>query len=393
LAAYRLKPLARTSYYHQNRIKNVSEGDTLPRRQTTQVRLSDVASLANVSISTASQALNGGSVASSTRARVLEAAAALKYVPRVSAQLLRTGEVREIALRVLASPASVEYSEASFFYPLTRGALDGAHQSRLHLSIQFVRTESADAGTRLASEFRARTFGALILLNHWESTSPVAELQAQGIPLVVINDASSSAKSLVAIDEAHGISLAIRTLAQHGHQHIGYVTGPSGHLDASTRLAAFYRNCAEHGLQVLPEDVIRSDYSIASGARAFGEYLDQRDPHRRLPTAWLAADDYVAAGMLHAAAARGLRVPDDFSLIGYDDIEIAQATTPPLTSVRLPMYTVGLEAALAAAALVRKGEHGESRHIIKPTLSERASVAAPKLQPAADPGLKPAPVQ
>jgi len=355
----------------------------LSRRQTTQVRLADVASLANVSISTASQALNGGSVAESTRARVLEAASALKYVPRVSAQQLRTGEVREIALRVLTSPTSFEYSEASFFYPLTRGALDGAHQSRLHLSIQFVRTESADAGARLASEFRARSFGALILLNQWESSGHVAELQSQDIPLVVINDPTSPAHSVVAIDETHGISLAVDTFASHGHQRIGYVTGPSGHQDASTRLAAFYRRCAEHGLKVHPEDVVRSEYSIASGERVFGEYLDHRSTKRRLPTAWLAADDYVAAGMLHAAAERGLRVPQDFSLIGYDDIEIAQATTPPLTSVRLPMYTVGLEAALAAAALVRKGGQGGRRQIIQPTLSERASVARPKPSKAA----------
>jgi len=350
----------------------------LGRRQTTQVRLADVASLANVSISTASQALNGGSVAASTRARVLEAASALKYVPRVSAQLLRTGEVREIALRVLSSPASVEYSEASFFYPLTRGALDGAHQSRLHLSIQFIRTESEDAGARLAAEFRARAFGALILLNQWESSGHVVELLAQGIPLVAINDPSSPAHSVVAIDETRGIWLAVDTLAKQSHQRIGYVSGPSGHLDASTRLAAFYRACAEHGIQVHPDDVVHSEYSIASGEQVFGEYLDRVTTQRPLPTAWLAADDYVAAGMLHASAARGLKVPQDFSLIGYDDIEIAQATTPPLTSVRLPMYQVGLEAAFAAAALVRKGDQGGTRLIIQPTLSERASVGPPK---------------
>jgi len=345
------------------------------RRQTTVVRLADVASLAGVSISTASQALNGGSVAAATRARVVEAADALKYVPRVSAQLLRTGQVSEIALRVLTSPTSVEYSEASFFYPLTRGALDGAQQSRLHLSIQFMRAESEDAGARLAAEFRSRAFGALILLNQWESPAHIVELQAQQIPLVVINDAASSARSVVAIDEVRGISLAVDEFARHGHQRVGYVSGPEGHRDATARLAVFYRRCAEHGLQVHPSDVIHSEYSIASGARVFGEYLDRAD--KPIPTAWLAADDYVAAGMLQAAATRGLEVPRDFSLIGYDDIEIAQATTPPLTSVRLPMYTVGFEAALAAAALVRSGSQAKVRQIIPPSLSSRQSVAAP----------------
>lgn len=345
------------------------------RRQTTSVRLTDVASLAGVSISTASQALNGGAVADATRARVLDAAAALKYVPRASAQLLRTGEVSEIALRVLTSPTAVEYSEASFFYPLVRGALDGAHQSRLHLSIQFMRAESADAGAQLAAEFHARAFGALILLNQWEAPSHILELQAQNIPLVVINDPSSSARSVVAIDETHGVSLAVDAFAEHGHQHVGYVTGPEGHRDASARLAVFYRRCAERGLRVHPEDVIHSEYSIESGARVFGAHLDQRSADRPMPTAWLAADDYVAAGMLQAASARGLDVPRDFSLIGYDDIEIAQATTPPLTSVKLPMYTVGLEAALAAAAVVRGGAQSTHRKIIRPTLSERLSVA------------------
>lgn len=345
------------------------------RRRTTSVRLTDVASLAGVSISTASQALNGGSVAEATRSRVLDAAAALKYVPRASAQLLRTGEVNEIALRVLTSPTSVEYSEASFFYPLVRGALDGAHQSRLHLSIQFMRAESEDAGAQLAAEFHARAFGALILLNQWESPGHILELQSQNIPLVVINDAGSSARSVVAIDEVHGIALAIDEFARHGHQQVGYVTGPQGHRDATARLSAFYRRCAEHGLQVHPDDIIHSEYSIESGARVFGDYLDRRTSERRLPTAWLAADDYVAAGMLQAAVAHGLEVPRDFSLIGYDDIEIAQATTPPLTSVKLPMYTVGFEAALAAAAVVRGPALESNRKIIRPTLSERRSVA------------------
>ena len=353
-------------------------------RPSSQVRLADVASLANVSISTASQALNGGSVAATTRARVLEAAAALKYVPRVSAQLLRTGEVREIALRVLTSPTTVEYSEASFFYPLTRGALEGAHRAQLHLSIQFLKSEAEDAGALLAAEFRARSFGALILLNQSESRTQVAELIAQDIPVVVVNDTSAAARNTVAIDETHGVSLAVDTFARHGHQHIGYVMGPHGHKDASVRLAAFYQRCAERGLRVHPDDVIHSEYSISSGARVFGDYLDHRDAAHPLPTAWFAADDYVAAGMLHAAAERGLQVPRDFSLIGYDDIEIAQATNPPLTSVKLPMYTVGLEAAAAAAAIVRTQGAQETHRIIKPTLSERASVAAVSQQVLSD---------
>jgi len=348
-----------------------------PRRTTATVRLADVAIRAGVSISTASQALNGGAVAAATRARVMDAAAALRYVPRASAQLLRTGQVNEIALRVLTSPTSVEYSEASFFYPLVRGALEGASQSRLHLSIQFMRAESTDAGARLAAEFRARAFGALILLNQWEAPAHIIELQSQDIPLVVINDPGSLARNVVAIDEVLGVSLAVDEFAHYGHQLVGYVTGPRGHRDASARLAAFYRRCAENGLQVRGSDVIHSEYSIESGARAFGDYLDQRKPDQPFPTAWLAADDYVAAGMLQAAAVRGLEVPRDFSLIGYDDIEIAQATTPPLTSVKLPMYTVGFEAALAAAAVVRGGSQTTGRKIIHPTLSRRLSVAPP----------------
>lgn len=154
------------------------------------------------------------------------------------------------------------------------------------------------------------------------------------------------------------------------------MAGPEGHLDAEARLRAFYRLCAERGLRVRPECVRRSDYAIAAGYDAFAAYLADRTGHAH-PSAWLAADDYIAAGVIQAAQAAGLRVPTDFSLIGYDDTEVAQATSPPLTSVRLPLYELGHQAAVEAARLADPDPDAPARPapaMLLPTLTSRASV-------------------
>lgn len=348
------------------------------RRPNGQPRLADVAVLAGVSIATASQALNGGAVAAATRTRVQEAAATLHYVPRMSAQALRTGRTRDIALRVLATPESVGYSEASFYYALIRGALAGADEADVHLSVQFVTTTPLDAGTRLATEAVARGFGALVVLPQWtHDRSYLSALANHRIPVVTLNDRDAEADCALGIDEQHGMRLAVDHLLQHGHRELGYVAGPERHLDAEARLTAFYRLCAEHGIRVRPEHVLRSDYAISAGHDVFARYLRSRRGGNA-PTAWLAADDYIAAGVIQAAHAQGLRVPDDFSLVGYDDTEVAQATNPPLTSVHLPLFEMGHRAALEAARLIDGPAAGWQGPItLAPTLTCRASVREP----------------
>ncbi|MFC8849167.1 MULTISPECIES: LacI family DNA-binding transcriptional regulator [unclassified Micromonospora] len=349
-------------------------GAVRPRRSGGPARLADVAALAGVSVATASQALNGGAVAPGTRVRVREAATALRYVPRVSAQSLRTGRTTDIGLRILTTPESLAYREATFFYALIRGAMAGGDEAGLHLSVQFVTTTPLDAGTRLAAEAAARGFGAVIVLPQWANdTSYLAGLRAQGTPVVALNDAGAPADCVLTVDEAHGVTLALDHLVELGHRSVGYLAGPPGHLDAEARLSAFYRLCAERGLRLDPGHVLRSDYAISAGRHAFARYL--RGDTRDMPTGWLAADDYIAAGALQAAHDAGLRVPEHFSLIGYDDIEIAQATIPPLTSVHLPMYELGHGAVSAAAMLVDQDAPPPAPHrSLRPTLTKRASV-------------------
>lgn len=340
-----------------------------------QPRLADVAALAGVSLATASQALNGGAVAPGTRERVREAAASLHYVPRMSAQALRTGRTREIGLRVLATPESAAYSEAAFYYALIRGALAGADEADVHLSVQFVTTTPLDAGARLATEAAARGFGALVVLPQWaHDRSYLTPLAEHGVPVVTLNDRDADAAVALGLDEQRGMRLAVEHLLEHGHRRLGYVAGPEQHLDAEARLAAFYRLCAEHGLRARPEHVLRSDYAISAGHDVFARYLRERSGAPE-PTAWLAADDYIAAGVIQAAHGAGLRVPDDFSLVGYDDTEVAQATSPPLTSVRLPMFEMGRRATLEAARLI-DGDAPPRREPITfvPSLTRRASV-------------------
>jgi LacI family transcriptional regulator len=147
-------------------------------------------------------------------------------------------------------------------------------------------------------------------------------------------------------------------------------------VDAEARLNAFYRLSAAQGLSIHPTSVLRTDYTHTAGRQVFLDYLRQRHPQAQRPTAWLAANDEVAAGVLQAAHEQDLRVPDDFSLIGCDDLAIARATAPPLTTVHLPLYELGRQAALTAALLPSDSRLANEERVVKllPSLVQRRSV-------------------
>lgn len=345
-------------------------------RTTDATRLIDVATFAGVSIATASQALNGGPVAAATRARIIEAADKLHYVPRSSAQNLRTGRGRTLGMWIVNRPGAVELTEDSaFFYPLIRGAMDGAQAAGLRMTLRVLNAPMQDVAATLAAEAGGGVYAAFVLVPQWQNDGAyVLGARNHGLPVVAINDPSSSADAVAMIDNEIGVAEALTHLVRMGHRRVGYLAGPIDHLDAERRLQSFYRIAAEIGIRVREPYIHRGDFTIAAGAAGLKQLIESCTAAGiDRPSALLAADDYVAAGALQEAARRGMSVPGDLSIMGYDDVDVARATAPPLSTIRQPLFELGIAAAALAAALSR-GEAVERVTRLAPSLVARESV-------------------
>ena len=170
---------------------------------------------------------------------------------------------------------------------------------------------------------------------------------------------------------AGGTALAVRHLAQLGHRRIAHVAGTPHTLAGRERLAGYRAGLAAAGLPYDPALVAAGDFSLASGEAAAAAVLAAR------PTAVVAASDVMAVGVTRAAAAHGLRVPDDVSVVGFDDLPLAALVEPGLTTVRQDAGRIG--AATADALLARmRGGAGRRRTVVPVGLTVRASTAPRK---------------
>jgi LacI family transcriptional regulator, purine nucleotide synthesis repressor len=334
-------------------------------------RLRDVAALAGVSVASASQVLSGGPAGEQTRHKVLQAARQLRYVPHAGARELRKGAPSTVAMWVLNRPDAEELTENnSFYYALMRGALD--ELDRAGHSFDF-RVGEHPAGDALLGAALSGRYRALVVVPQWDVDGlQLEELDRLAMPCVTVNRVRRSGVS-VRVDHAAGIGLAVGHLAVAGHRAIGYLAGPEGHLDAEERLAAFYRHAAAAGVQVHEEWVLRTSFSIETGRETMRTLLSKKKAGAvEMPTALLAANDYVAAGALRACAEMGVRVPEELSIVGFDDIDVARATVPALTTVHQPLRELGHSAARAVLQLADGGEADSV--VLQPTLVERESV-------------------
>jgi LacI family transcriptional regulator len=189
--------------------------------------------------------------------------------------------------------------------------------------------------------------GAIIVLPP-ESSEQLLDLRARGFPFVVVDPRAPMPRDIAAVSAAHlaGARSITRHLVGLGHRRIGVLAGPHNWLASDERLAGHTSALADVGVLPDPELVRSGEPTTQFGSHAAGELLDL--PQR--PTALVGFNDKVAIGALAAAAQRGLRVPEELSITGFDDIDLAQASRPQLTTVRQPLPEMGR---LAVSLLIR----------------------------------------
>ena len=179
------------------------------------------------------------------------------------------------------------------------------------------------------------------------------ELVSRNIPMVFVDavPASENVSTLV-VDYHHGIREGVQHLAALGHRKLGFISGPMQQKSCQLRKGAFLRAAEEIGVQPASEWLVEGDHTLEGGTRAMEEILQNKN----LPTAVMCSNDMTAIGALRVLAKAGLRVPEDMSVIGFDDIHLAEFVYPPLTTVRMARND------LARAAFSALRSHVEPTH-------------------------------
>jgi LacI family transcriptional regulator len=327
------------------------------------VTLSHVARAAGVSPSTVSRILNGtAQVTADKRARVEEAIRKLGYQPNVMARGLASG--RSMSVGVLTQDiSSPYYGEA---VAGIERALSGSHYHPLVVSGHWRPEQEREALDVLLG----RQIDALIVLGGLLAAEHLRGVSAR-MPIVVVGrEVQGLEARCMRVDNAQGAYLAARHLLGLGHRRIAYIAGPSTNTDAVERREGFRRALGEAGLAPDPNLVVEGDFTEQSGLLSV-EALFAR---AALFTAVMAANDQMAYGARLALYRRGIRVPEDVSLVGFDDLFGSSYTTPPLTTVRQSMEEMGSIAATAILGLLR-GETVRLASFMPVTLVIRESTA------------------
>jgi LacI family transcriptional regulator len=326
--------------------------------------MKDVAARAGVSLGTVSNVLNRPQLVSErTRRRVHTAIDALGFVRNESARQLRGGTSRSIAyvLFDVSNP---------FFTDVAQGAQAAADEAGLAL---FLCNSGEDAGRQTAYlDLLEQQRVEGVLITPLDPTDPgITALAGRGTPVVVVARGRGLGYCSVTVDDVLGGDLAATHLLDTGHRHIAFVGRPGDLGQIADRLAGAQRAVAREGAQPLTVlETARMD--VAEGRRA-GERL-AGIPAARRPSAVFCANDLLALGLLQQAVRLGLRVPDDVAIIGYDDIEFAEAATVPLTTVAQPRHLLGQTAVELLLAQVRGASALDRRQVVfEPELVVRAS--------------------
>ncbi len=307
------------------------------RRSRGTVTVQDVAREVGVSAMTVSRVVNGGAnVRASTRAAVLEAIERLNYSPNSAARSLAAGEATQIGL-LYSNPSDAYLSQFLI------GALAAARRAGCHLVLEACESDRPDGQAEATRAFAATDVEGVILPCPLSEAAPVqAELAAAGIPAVSVAIGVSVPGTLnVRIDDFGAAAEMTRYLLALGHRRIGFIRGNPNQSSSLERYRGFVAALDEAGLNVKDMPVEQGYFTFRSGIIATERLLDRSDP----PTAIFASNDDMAAAAIGVAHRRGLQVPQDLSIVGFDDTQLATAVWPELTTIRQPT------AAMAEAAL------------------------------------------
>ncbi|KAA0596275.1 LacI family transcriptional regulator [Azospirillum lipoferum] len=332
------------------------------------VTIRDVAREAGVSMSTVSHVINATRfVAPETEQLVRAVIDRLGYTPNGIARALKGNRTRTLGMIVTAS-------SNPFFAHVIHG-LETVSSDRGYSLILCNTDDEPDKQLRAFEALHNRRIDGLAVMTSNADPEFLDDVQgrAKDLPLLLLDTDPRPGACTVTDDSVLGGRLAARLLTERGFRRIACITGPGRHPRSRARLAGFVEELGKAGLTLEPALLREADLTIPGGYAAAADLLDSGEA----PEAVFAFNDLMAAGVLRAAAERGLAVPDRLSVLGYDDIELAAYLTPPLSTIR---QSAGLLGARAAELLIDHLEDGRPLPdllSLPPDLVLRASVGWP----------------
>jgi len=333
--------------------------------------IKDVADLARVHAATASRALNPQTrdmVSNRTANRVIEAAKALGYAPNSAARSLRTrtSSVAGVVIPDLRNPV---------FPPIVRGIEDGLREAGYMALLGNTDGDPVREREILAT-MRGRQTDGFILATSRREESPAEMEGLRAVPTVLVNRRTDTGDiPSVTADNSAGVAAVVRLLAGLGHQRIAHLAGPKDLSTGWERYRAFTDGMASHGLEPDPRRVVFcSAFTEEAGLLAARE-LFAADPGI---TAVIAGNDLIALGCYTALSELGLSCPRDVSVVGFNDMPFLDKQRPALSTVRIPHYDIGIEAARMLLERIANPSAPAKRVVLPVQLVERESVAVPR---------------
>jgi LacI family transcriptional regulator len=324
------------------------------------MNIREVARLAKVSTATVSRTINGSDkVTPETKERVQRAIEELKFYPNTWARALGSGRSSLYGLIIsdITNP---------FFPELVKSFEDIAVQYGQDVLVANTNYDPARIELCVTRMLQRKVDGVAIMTSEMDARL-ITELQSREIPLVFLDTGKAEAlTSNIVVDYAAGVDAAVEHIVSLGHTKIAFISGPMNLRSARVRREAFAGCLERRGIGAgLTEE---GNHQVDGGHQAMARMLERKER----PTAVLASNDMTAIGALGAIHERGLRVPEDISIVGFDDIQISAFTQPALTTVRLSRDEIARVAFRALYSIRQDGGKG-AEYAVRPTLVVRKS--------------------
>jgi LacI family transcriptional regulator len=334
----------------------------LERDKIMTATIRDVAKAAGVHPSTVSRVINGNSsISQKTVEKVFSVIKELNYTPNALARSLKTNKLRTFGMLIpdIANP---------FFSGLARGVEDAANEHGYNV-IMCNTDDCLEKEITYLKLLEERRVEGLILATVKFRDKSILELERRRLPYMLLSrNIKGLQENSISIDDITGGFLATQYLIGLGHKKIGHITGPYNTTAAMDRIKGYKKALQYYGILFNKKYVGEGDFRIKGGYQMMNNYLKLDNP----PTAIFTANDLLAVGAIEAIREKGYDVPNDFSIVGFDDIRLASYLSPPLTTIRQPMIEMGY---LAIIKLLERIENKVSHEniFIKPELIERKS--------------------
>ncbi|MBR0614056.1 catabolite control protein A [Bacillus safensis] len=328
------------------------------------VTIYDVAREANVSMATVSRVVNGNpNVKPTTRKKVLEAIDRLGYRPNAVARGLASKKTTTVGV-IIPDISSIFYSE------LARGIEDIATMYKYNIILSNS-DQNTDKELHLLNTMLGKQVDGIVFMGGNITDVHVEEFKRSPVPIVLAASVEEQAQTpSVNINYEQAIYDSVQLLVEKGHKRIAFVSGPmSEPINSMRKLAGYKRALEEAGIAFDDALVAEGDYSYDSGIEALAHLLEQSDK----PTAVIAATDEMALGVIHGAQDRGVSIPEDLEVIGFDNTRLSLMVRPQLTTVVQPTYDIGAVAMRLLTKLMNKEQVDDQIVELPHRIEERQS--------------------